>query len=472
MNAALWVGEDAIRATRAMVRGVAPAQFPGVSIDSRTVKPGELYVAIKGDVHDGHDFVAAALANGAGAALVSAARANSLAAAEPLLVVADALNGLEALGQAARKRTDARIVAVTGSAGKTGTKEALALALGKQGATHFAVASFNNHWGVPLTLARMPANVRFGVFEIGMNHAGEITPLTAMVRPHVAIVTTIAPVHLAFFSSLDQIADAKGEIFSGLQPGGVAIVNGDIEQAERLVAHAKPFAADIVLFGESQRCAARLIRLSLHADGSDVEAEIHGLRVHYELRNPGRHVAMNSLAVLAAAKAVGADVAAAAQALHEAPPPAGRGAREVLAIGGATFMLIDESYNANPVSMRAALDNLGRIAPGPGGRRIAVMGDMLELGSAGEGFHRGLLEGVEVNRIDLVYACGPLMKELWNALPESRRGAYAPCANELQPSVLAAIAAGDVVTVKGSLGSRMGPIVRAMRVQFAPPASG
>ena len=277
--------------------------------------------------------------------------------------------------------------------------------------------------------------------------------------------------HLAFFSSLDEIADAKGEIFSGLEPGGVAVINSDIAQTDRLIGHARASQARVVLFGASERAEARLLDARLHADGSDVDAVIDGERLSYSLRNPGLHVAMNSLAVLVAAQAVGADLKQAAQSLSLVPPPSGRGARETLPIEGGAFTLIDESYNANPASMRAALDNLGRIAPGAQGRRIAVMGDMLELGVGSERFHRELAEAIESNRIDIVLACGPLMRALWDALPASRRGAYAETSDKLQPAALELLRAGDVMTIKGSLGSRMGPIVKAIRSRFAAPAA-
>ncbi|OJY35810.1 MAG: UDP-N-acetylmuramoylalanyl-D-glutamyl-2, 6-diaminopimelate--D-alanyl-D-alanine ligase [Rhizobiales bacterium 65-9] len=470
MTRALWTSDEAIAATGATASGAIPETLAGVSIDSRTIKPGELYVAIKGDVHDGHDFARAAFANGAGAALVSRERARELAGAGALFAVDDPLRGLEALGRAARARSDARVIAVTGSAGKTGVKEALGLVLSRQGDTHFSVASFNNHWGVPLTLARMPASARFGVFEIGMNHAGEITPLTAMVRPHVAIVTAVLPVHLAYFSSVDAIADAKAEIFSGLEPGGVAIINADQPQTDRLIARAAEHGARVVLFGESARAEARLLSVALHADGSDVAASIDGEAVRYSLRNPGRHVAMNSLAVLAAARAVGADVARVAADLAEVPPPTGRGAREIIPVAGGAVTLIDESYNANPASMRAAIENLGRIRAKESGRRIAVVGDMLELGDRARDFHAELASAMNDNGVDLVFACGPMMRALWDELPPSRRGAYAADSAALTPAVIAAIGAHDIVSVKGSLGSRMGPVVKAIRARLTPPA--
>ena len=276
------------------------------------------------------------------------------------------------------------MIGVTGSVGKTGTKEALRLALARSGETHASVASYNNHWGVPLSLARCPASARYAVFEMGMNHAGEIEPLTRLVRPHVAIVTTVEPVHLEFFGSVEAIADAKAEIFRGLEPGGAAVINRDNPQFARLAARAKSAGVErIVSFGEHAKADARLIKCALHPDCSTVQARILGTDVTYKLGAPGRHVVLNSLAVLAAASLAGADLALAALALADLKPPSGgRGARITLDLPGGTALLIDESYNANPASMRAALALLGQAPMGPRGRRIAVLGDMLELGRA------------------------------------------------------------------------------------------
>ncbi len=302
------------------------------------------------------------------------------------------------------------IVAITGSVGKTGTKEAMRLAFARQGRVHASVASYNNHWGVPLTLARTPRDTRFGIFEIGMNHAGEILPLTAMVRPHVAIVTTIEPVHIEFFPSIWGIADAKGEIFSGLEPGGVAIVPRDSFAFERLKAHALASSAGrVITFGEHEAADVRAVRIIAKADGSIVDAVAFGRPITYRIGTPGRHIALNSLSVLAAAHAVGADLGAAAQALADLRPPVGRGERTLLSVGGGGVLLIDESYNANPASMRAALANLGAAEPAHGARRIAVLGDMRELGEAGPGLHVGLTEAVRDNNVDLVFAAGSLM---------------------------------------------------------------
>ena len=362
MSEPLWTLEDMAPAMKAERAGALPRDVPGLSIDTRTIEPGEAFFAIQGENRDGHDFVEAALKAGAGLAVVARDRQARLPNDAPLLIVTDVLAALNDLARAARARSQARIVAVTGSVGKTGTKEALRLVLGKQGATHASAASYNNHWGVPLSLALMPQDARFGVFEIGMNHAGEITPLTRLVRPHVAIVTTIAPVHLEFFGTLDAIADAKAEIFLGIAPGGAAVINADIVQFERLKGAAQEAGVQyIVSFGAREDAAARLVKFSLQAETSAVQARVLGHDVTYKLGAPGRHVVDNSLAVLAAASLLGADLALAALALADLKPPAGRGERAMLDLPGGKVLLIDESYNANPASMRAALALLGQV---------------------------------------------------------------------------------------------------------------
>jgi UDP-N-acetylmuramoyl-tripeptide--D-alanyl-D-alanine ligase len=463
----LWTVQAMAAAMGAVPAGPLPLSVPGISIDTRTVATGEAFFAIKGDNRDGHEFVEAALAAGAGLAVVAADRRDRFPAVAPLLVVADVLDGLRDLARAARARTQAKIVAVTGSVGKTSTKEALRLALGADGETHASVASYNNHWGVPLSLARCPDTARYAVFEIGMNHAGEIEPLTRLVRPQVAIVTTVEPVHLEFFRSVEAIADAKAEIFLGLEPGGAAVINRDNPQFARLERAAQDAGvARIVAFGEHARADARLIRCALQSEGSTVEARILGTEVTYKLGAPGRHLVLNSLAVLAASALAGADLALAALALAKLQPASGRGARISLEMPGGTALLIDESYNANPASMRAALALLGHSQVGPRGRRIAILGDMLELGPRGRDLHRELAEAVRTNEVDLVFCCGPLMRGLWEALPSGRQGSYAEASTALEPQVLAAIQPGDAVMVKGSLGSRMAPIVKALQTRY------
>jgi UDP-N-acetylmuramoyl-tripeptide--D-alanyl-D-alanine ligase len=463
----LWTSQAMAAAMRASPNGALPEGVTGLSIDSRTIKPGEAYFAIKGDVHDGHDFVAAALKAGAALAVVAAAEREKFAADAPLLVVDDVLDGLRELARASRARLDAQVIAVTGSVGKTSTKEALRTVLSAQGETHASVASFNNHWGVPLSLARCPARTRFAVFEIGMNHPGEIEPLVKMVRPHIAVVTTVEPVHLEFFAGIEAIAEAKAEIFAGVEPGGVVVLNRDNSQFARLKANAEARGISrIVSFGAHEKSDARLLDISLQATTSAVHASILGHQVTYKLGMPGRHMAMNSLAVLAAASLAGADLAIAALTLSKLEPAAGRGVRRALDVGSGEAMLIDESYNANPASMRAALNVLGQAALGQRGRRIAVLGDMLELGPTGPTLHQELAEAVTANQIDLVYCCGTLMLNLWDALSAGKRGGYAENAASLAAQVIAAIRAGDAIMVKGSLGSKMKTIVNALEQRF------
>ena len=465
---ALWTVEAMAAAMTAERHGSLPGSVIGLSIDTRTIRPGEAFFAIKGDSRDGHDFVDAALEAGAGLAVISRDRRSTFRQDAPLLVVPDVLAGLRTLAGAARARSQAKFIGVTGSVGKTGTKEALRLALSAEGETHASAASYNNHWGVPLSLARCPASARFAVLEMGMNHAGEIARLTRLVRPHVAIITTIEPVHLEFFGTLGAIADAKAEIFQGIEPGGAAVINRDNSQFTRLQRAAKSAGVErIVSFGEHAKADARLIKCALQADSSTVQAQILGSDVTYKLGAPGRHLVMNSLAVLATAALVDADLALAALALAELQPATGRGTRETLEFPDGTALLIDESYNANPASMRAALALLGQAPLGAHGRRIAVLGDMLELGPEAAKLHRGLSKAVEANDVDLVFCSGPLMRALWNALPSERRGGYAETSAALEADLLGAVRAGDAVMVKGSLGSKMGPLVKALTRQYS-----
>lgn len=462
---ALWTGLGLVGPLGARVSGALPLSgVSGISIDTRTLEEGELFFAIKGEAADGHDYVGTAFDKGAAAAVVDEAHAEALRGLGPLYVVHDVLPALERLGITARARSPARIVAVTGSVGKTSTKEMLRLVLSGAGAAHASVASYNNHWGVPLTLARMHKETRFGIYEIGMNHKGEITPLAAMVRPHVAIITTIAPVHLEYFASLEEIADTKAEIFSGLVPGGVAIINHDIPQYGRLRAHAKASPAGYVAsFGEHERADARLLGMTPGPNHSMVEAEICGQRIAFRIGAPGRHHAMNALSVLLAAKAFGADPDLAVQGLALFVAQPGRGEQLQLPAEGGTFTLIDDSYNANPASMRAAFALAGALPLPPHGRRIAVLGDMLELGADAAAMHAGLAADIVTNHIALVYAAGPLMKHLFKALPQDKQGAWREHAEGLAPLVTAAVKGGDIVLVKGSNASRMNAIIAALK---------
>jgi UDP-N-acetylmuramoyl-tripeptide--D-alanyl-D-alanine ligase len=466
---ALWTAEELVAATGGTLHGAVSLPLDGVSIDSRNLNAGDIFVAIKGDRHDGHDFVANALKAGAGLAVVSRVTAEMKAAGPLLEVAEDPLRGLEHIGRAARARCHGRIAGVTGSVGKTSTKEMLRVALTASGLTHVSAASFNNHWGVPLTLARMPSETAFGVFEIGMNHAGEITPLVGMVKPHVAVVTTIAASHLGHFNSLDDIADAKAEIFTGLVPGGHAVINRDTPYFDRLAAAARARGVtNIVSFGKSEAADVRVERVVLHPDCCCITAEVLGEKLIYKLGIPGEHMAVNSLAVLAAAKLMGADLARAALALSTAQPAKGRGVQERVSAPGGDILLIDESYNANPASVRAALALLAQAIPGKGGRRIAVLGDMLELGAFGQSLHAGLYEAMDVAGVDVLYAAGPLMVHLWERVPARQRGAYAESSGDIRDKLLSDLRAGDVVMVKGSLGSRMGPLAEAIRAAHPP----
>jgi UDP-N-acetylmuramoyl-tripeptide--D-alanyl-D-alanine ligase len=467
MSDTLWT-VDAMAAAMKAERAGNPHDATGISIDSRSIKQNEAFFAIKGDIHDGHGFVAKALENHAGVAVVSHAKRAEMPAGAPLLIVNDVLAGMSDLAWAARARSPAKVIAVTGSVGKTSTKEALLRALARDGETHASTASFNNHWGVPLSLARLSAGAQYAIFEIGMNHAGEITPLVKLVRPHVAIITTIEPVHLEFFESIEKIADAKAEIFLGVEADGAVVLNRDNAQFSRLAKHAEAAKiARVISFGEHKSADARLIKLAMQAESSTVDADILGERVTYKLGAPGRHLVMNSLAVLAATKLAGADLALGALALADLKAAAGRGTRIALEMpGGSDALLIDESYNANPTSMRAALALLGQANIGRHGRRIAVLGDMLELGAAAEELHRGLAAAVKDNAVDLVFCAGPMMEALWQALPSERRGGYAKTAAALEPDVVAAIRGGDAVMIKGSAGSKMAPIVKSLAALY------
>ncbi len=462
---ALWTSQDLEAAT--LGRAARAFEAGDVSIDTRSLKPGDLFVALRGDARDGHDFVGAALGAGAAAALVSRVP-EGLPAGAPLLVVAHTQRALEDMGRAARARARGKIIAVTGSAGKTTTKEMLRLAFGALGPTSASEASYNNHWGVPLSLARLPPENAFGVFEIGMNHFGEIRALAGFVRPEVAIVTAIAPAHLEFFGSCEAIADAKSEIFEALLPGGAAIVPADGPYTERLVARARQAqVARILTFGTAAKCDARLLSAMDIPQGMHLETEILGRRCLFKLGARGAHMAANALATLLAVNALNGDELNAAAMLSSFTALKGRGARSSIKIKDGAAELIDESYNANPGSVRAALAVLGSAVPAAGGRRIAVLGDMLELGPESRALHAGLAGAVESAHADLLYCCGRDMRALFDAVPPSRQGAYDDTSAGLAPKVADTLRPGDVVLVKGSLGSRMALVVDALKKQGA-----
>jgi UDP-N-acetylmuramoyl-tripeptide--D-alanyl-D-alanine ligase len=449
----LWSATDLARATGGTIR--APFAADGVSIDSRSIRTAEIFVALEGESGDGHDFAARALSAGA-AGVMTHRDAPGLAAEAPELRVADTLVGLTDLGRFARARFAGHLVAVTGSVGKTTTKEMLRRVLEAEGPTHAARASYNNHWGVPLTLACLPPTHRFCVAEIGMNHAGEIAPLARLARPHVAIITTTDRAHIGHLGSLEAIADEKAAIFGGLEPGGVAILPSDSPLFDRLAACAG--AARVIRFGASVAAEARLVDATVEAEATRLRADILGIAIECRLAAPGRHMAMNAVATLAAAAALGLDPATAARALDGFAPVVGRGMRRPIALPDGEATLIDESYNASAPSVRAALAVLRGL---PARRRIAVLGDMLELGDHAEAEHLGLRDDV-AEAADLVFACGHWMGRLVGTLPVGIRGAVAPDSAALASAVAEAIRPGDAVLVKGSLGMGMKRIVEAL----------
>lgn len=464
----LWTTAELIKAMQGRPVGNVPAGITGISIDSRTVKPGEAFFAIKGDRVDGHNYASFAVANGASLLIVSEAKLPALGRLTiPMIVVDDVLVALENLGKAARRRTAARVIAVTGSVGKTTTKEMLRAALQPSGRVHAAVASFNNHWGVPLTLARMPEDTEFGIFEIGMNHPGEIRPLVKMVQPHVAIITTVAAAHLGNFASLEEIADAKAEIFEGLLPGGAAIINHDIEQYEQLERIATQVGVDHLLtFGQHPKSDFRLAEFEGRPDGSTIWATIQGETSEVEIAVPGRHIADNAMAVLGAVAITGANLDKAFDALANLEPVKGRGQRHKLLLENGTFDLIDESYNANPASMRAAISVLATANSPDGGRRIAVLGDMLEMGEFAAKVHVELAAPLLAAGIEHVWLAGEAMHHLREALPPSVNVEWFATTDELLPFVLNSVQRGDILMVKSSLGLGFGRIIQALLDKF------
>jgi UDP-N-acetylmuramoyl-tripeptide--D-alanyl-D-alanine ligase len=467
---ALWTSDELVAATGG--RATMPFEAAGISIDSRAIARGDLFVALAGPRVDGHDYVSSALKQGGCAAMVHRLPPGS-DDRTPLLIVHDTMAALQALGAASRQRTGAAIVAVTGSVGKTGTKEALREALSRLGETHASAGSLNNHWGVPLSLARMPRTARYGVFELGMNHPGEIDALTRLVRPQVAVITTIEPAHLGFFASVEEIADAKAEIFRGMDHAGAAVLNRDNPYFHRLAAAAQAAGIGRVLgFGADPGAQIRLVDCHLHATASAVTVNLMGELVDYCLGIPGRHWVMNSLAVLGAVKALGGDIVAAASAFATLRAPEGRGRRFRIALPRGEAELIDESYNASPASMRAAIAVLGAAQPAAGGRRIAILGDMLELGEGSAALHAALAEPLREAGIDLVFTVGPEMAALDAALPARNRGGHEANAAAMADSVAAKLRPGDVVTIKGSHGIRMDTIVARLKMAPALAAKG
>ncbi len=466
---ALWTSSEAQAATGGHATRAFEAS--GVSIDSRSLAPGDLFVALK-DVRDGHEFVAAALAQGAAAALVSHIPPGC-SETDPLLIVPDVLAALTALGQAGRARSKAQVIAVTGSVGKTSSKEMLRAVLAAQGTVHAAEASFNNHWGVPLTLARLPREAAFAVVEIGMSHAGEIAPLARLTRPHAALITTVAAAHLEAFGALAAIAQEKAAVFEGLEPGGMAVIPSGLPVTKILVDAAVAAGARLVRFGGEPGDDYRLISTRIVEDVTIAQATVRGRALLFKVRSAGRHFALNALGVLAMAEAVGVDPTLAVLDLGQWLPPQGRGSRTRIYLdivdGEKSFELIDDAYNANPASMAAAFEVLAAATPCDGvgrvrkGRRIAILGDMLELGETEAALHAAIAELPAMASVKLVHCVGPRMQALWQALPPGQRGEWHETAQGLAVRAHHLADAGDVVLVKGSKGSRVSLVVDALR---------
>jgi UDP-N-acetylmuramoyl-tripeptide--D-alanyl-D-alanine ligase len=453
---ALWTSAEIAEATG----GVASSSFEakGVAFDSREIEPGDLFIAMKGDTTDGHRFAGQAIAAGASGMLVS----------EPIdtphVLAPDTSCALEALAKASRARSTARIIGVTGSVGKTGTKEALFKALDRSapGSAHRSLKSYNNHTGVPLSLARMPRETAFGIFEMGMNHSGELAALTRFVRPHVAIVTAIAPAHREFFPSDEAIADAKGEVFQGLEPGGTALIPYDSPHRDRLMAAARPYAARIWTFGRSREadiCAREAVPVP--GRGTLVTAALPEAELTFTIAQPGEHWVSNAMAVLGAVEAVGGDLAAAGIALSEMSGLKGRGARHRIVIEGVgDALLVDESYNANPASMRATLRTLAeeRLT----GRRVVVLGSMRELGPDSERFHAELAQPIEEAGIQFAVLVGEEMRPLAKALGGRVEMTHVPDAASAIEALRGRIGAGDAILVKGSNAVGLAALVEAL----------
>ncbi len=438
----LWDNNTAAAATGGKATGEWQARR--VEIDSRRVQAGDLFVAIKGDNHDGHAFIQDVFARNAAAAMVSAPSSG------PMLLVNDTLKALEKLAHASRDRTHAKVVGVTGSVGKTGTKEMLRIALGAHGRTHVTSGNFNNHIGLPLNLANLPLDAQYAVFEMGMNHAGEIAHLTHMARPHVAIITAVEAVHSEFFPSVDAIADAKAEIFEGVEKGGIAVLNHHNAYFARLEKAAKAKGLSVISVGRDADCDCHIISAE-----KNIVAEIAGKRVTYHLPALGAHMVANSLLVLAAVHALGLDVQKSADALSTFEEPQGRGAVRQFAVRGIPVTIIDDSYNASPASMRAAFAKTEEVwnRAGGKGRKIAVLGDMLELGNDAASLHTDLASSLAA--FDLVFTAGTLMKHLHNALPDKQKAAHVADAPAMLPELLKALKPQDIILLKGSHGSRI-----------------
>lgn len=465
----LWSIPDMLTAMNGRAHGDMPEGITGISIDSRNIDQGGAFFAIKGDRFDGHEFVTSALANGAGVLVVAEEKIPSLVRlTAPMIIVEDVLVAMEALGRAARERVSGKIIAVTGSVGKTTAKEMLRTALNPSGKIHASVASFNNHWGVPLTLARMPKNIDFGIFEVGMNHSGEIRTLIDMVKPDVGIITTVEAAHMGNFNDITEIADAKSEIMEGLVSDGTIVLNRDNDQYDRLMARVDELglSKNSKSFGVDKKSDFRLISSKNHNDCSCFHMTIDGEEVAVKLGAPGHHLVQNALGVLGVCSIVGADIALAALALADFSAEKGRGARTQCTIGDGTFTLIDESYNANPASMRAAISLLSSTEVGRGGRRIAVLGDMLEMGRFSEALHAELAGPLHEAKVDIVALSGRDMNHLADVLRGEIQVYYRTDINAIIDWLITKLRPGDVVMVKSSFGVGFGKVVKKLQDQF------
>lgn len=458
----LWTAGQIAQAVGGQLTG-ADADVTGLTYNSREIGPGDLFIALKG-ARDGHEFAGAAFAAGAACALVE-----HPVGGRPCIVVPDTLKGLEVLGIAARDRAHARRGAVTGSVGKTSVTQAIRAGLDLAGPAHGSIKSYNNHIGVPLTLARMPAGTQRAVFEIGMNAPGEIAPLARMVAPHAACVTTVGPVHIENFVDAEAgVAREKAAIFQGLVPGGVAVINGDNGWTDLLTQAARDAGARPMVFGTAAGTDAVLLDFQPDAEGAAVVAELHGTRNEFRLAQSGHHWGLNSLAVILMLEALEVPLETALDALAGFQPLAGRGQTRFVTVPGGRFLLIDESYNANPLSMTAGFHSLGARPIANGGRRVVVLTDMLELGDQSHALHAGLAAPIEAAGLDMVHAAGPEMRALYESLPESRRGIWRETAAELAAEAAMLAGPDDIVMVKGSNGSKASLIAAALAALDAP----
>lgn len=464
MNKPLWISETVDQILGA--KSSKPWQATGVSIDSRTLHKGDLFVPIAGDHMDGHTFIHQAEEAGASACLT---HQEPHVTKLPFVKVQDTLKALEKLGVAARDRTSAKVIAVTGSVGKTSTKEALFMAFSALGRTSASQGGLNNHWGLPLSLARIPEDNDFAVLEMGMNHPDELRPLTKMARPHVAIITTVADVHRAFFKSTEEIALAKAEIFDGVEPGGTLIINRDTPTYPTLLSEAKKNDQHHVLtFGAHIDSDVRMMSIMMNQKSCTVHAEIKGQSIEYSLNTTAQHLAFNSLSVLGAVHALGGDLQKAAQALSQFTPLSGRGNQTTIRLNGGSFLLIDESYNASPIAVKAALSVLGSTPKHEHGRRIFVFGDMGELGEDAQRIHVELAPLIENEKVDLFFSCGQISEALFKAIPETKRGQHTTSSEDLARIITSQISVGDIVMVKGSRSMKMERVVKAlMELQHA-----